>query len=260
MPGCADQPMSRPNPLRFEDNHAGTGASSYENGSLSQATGGPLRPGGEDLTERLLSLCELHAGDFVLDVGCGTGGTVRYLLDVLSVYSIGIDRSELLLQTGVFNDPRLPLVCAWGKSLPVQSAQADAVVAECSLSAMSDLESTLNEFSRVLYPGGRLALSDIYVRNPDGIPALRALPLSCGLREARTKDDLSERLQAHGFEISVWEDHSDTLKVLAAQMILSHGSMQEFWSHSEPAADALDIQLAIGKAKLGYYLLVAGKK
>jgi hypothetical protein len=50
------------------------------------------------------------------------------------------------------------------------------------------------------------------------------------------------------------------LKYLAAQMILSHGSMREFWGHSEPDADPLDIQIAIGKAKLGYYLLVAGKK
>ena len=50
------------------------------------------------------------------------------------------------------------------------------------------------------------------------------------------------------------------VEMLGVQIILSYGSVQRFWSQSEPAADPLDIQIAIGKAKLGYYLLVAQKK
>lgn len=231
----------------------------YENGSLSEATGGPLRPGGLDMTERLIALSGISAGDIALDVGCGTGGTVRHLLDEHSVYAIGIDRSSLLLQTGVFNDPRLPLACAWGRHLPVESGQFNAILAECSLSAMADLDNVLTEFWRVLRPGGKLALSDIYARNPEGIPFLRALPFRCGLRAAIGKDELFGELGAHGFGIAAWEDHSETLKHLAGKMILAHGSMSGFWSRSEPAADPMDIQIAISKAKLGYYLLVAQK-
>jgi hypothetical protein len=112
----------------------------------------------------------------------------------------------------------------------------------------------------VLCPGGRLAVSDVYARNPDGLPSLRALPLSCGLRDAMTREELVTRLKAHGFEIVIWEDHSETLKYLAAQMILAHGSMSEFWCRSEPHADPFELQIAISKAKLGYYLLVAQKQ
>jgi arsenite methyltransferase len=222
-------------------------------------TGGVMHPGGADLTERILAMCELSPGDMVLDVGCGTGATVQYLLDVLSVYPIGIDHSELLLQTGLINDPRLPLVCAWGRSLPVMNGQIDAVLTECSLSAMSNLESTLAEIRRVLRPGGQLAITDIYARNPDGIPILRALPLSCGLRDAMTQNMLTACLQSHGFEVVLWEDHSEAIKYLAGQMILAHGSMNEFWSKSEPGTNLMDIQIAISKAKLGYYLLIARK-
>jgi len=231
----------------------------FENGSLRQVTGGPLHPGGVDLTERMLELCELSPGDMALDVGCGAGGTVRHLLDDLSVYPIGFDRSIPLLRDGLENDPRLPLVCARGASLPVMSGQVNAIFAECSLSAMSNFDDTLKEFNRVLLKGGRLAVTDVYARRPDGIPALRALPLNSGIRHAISHSDLLSHLQSNGFEVIIWEDHSDTLKTLAKQMICCHGSVNGFWNISEPAADLMDIQIAISRAKLGYYLLVARK-
>ena len=232
---------------------------SYENDSLSQVTGGPLRPGGFELTARLLALSELQPGARILDVGCGTGATVNTLRASGRYHAFGVDRSELSLQTGLTLFPSSPLVCGWGKSLPMRAGLMDVVLAECSLSAMSDLEDVLDEFQRMLCRGGRLAMSDVYARNPAGLPDLPGLPLSCGLRDAFTQAELTTRLKSHGFEILVWEDHSETLKYLAAQMILFHGSMGEFWSKSEPAADPLDIQIAIRKAKLGYFLLVAQK-
>jgi arsenite methyltransferase len=231
----------------------------YEDGYLSAATGGPLRPGGPDLTARLVSLCELAVGARILDVGCGTGGTIEDLHKQGSLHAYGIDRSELLLQTGKCLRPTLPLTCGNSWAMPMASGSMDAVIAECSLSVISDMEATLQEFWRVLRPDGKLALSDVYARNPAGLPALQVLSLSCGLRTSLTQANLEELLKQCGFKILAWEDHSQTLKYMAGQIILAHGSMNEFWSKSEPAADPFDIQIAISKARLGYFILVAGK-
>jgi ubiquinone/menaquinone biosynthesis C-methylase UbiE len=152
----------------------------YESGSLGRATGGILRPGGWALTERLLAHCGLHAGDRVLDVGCGGGYTLRYLVENYAVQAIGVDRSDVLLHQGHTHEPGLSLARAWGMALPVADAQVDVVLSECSLSAMSGIDDFMAEAWRVLRPGGRLAISDVYVRNPDGATLLRSLPLTCG--------------------------------------------------------------------------------
>lgn len=230
----------------------------YENGVLSRVTGGVLRPGGHGLTEQMVKACELSPDACVLDVGCGTGATVEYL-QAAGFNAMGVDRSAPLLQTAARQCPGLPVTCAQGQSLPLANDTLDAVLAECSLSAMADMDSALGEFQRVLRPGGRLAVSDIYVRNPEGQAALQSLPLSCGLRAAMTETQISGCLRAHGFRLLVWEDRSDVLKYLLGQMILSFGSTGEFWSRAEPEVDPFELQTVLRRAKLGYYILTAEK-
>jgi arsenite methyltransferase len=231
----------------------------YENGSLSLATSGMLRPGGWVLTERLLSQCEIHAGSRVLDVGCGEGATTRYLLNKHAARAIGLDSSITLLRRGHDQDANLPLVRAPGTLFPLATGQLDAVLAECSLSAIADSTHFLADAWRVLGPGGRLAIADIYVRNPSGASLLRALPLTCGLRNALDQEALLQCIRKQGFKILLWEDHSETLRELSRQITSAHGSLGAFWIQSEPEVNPLDLAIAIGKAKLGYFLLVAQK-
>lgn len=232
----------------------------YENGLLSKATGdNTLRPGGLALTERMLTLCNLPAKSIIMDMGCGSGETIEYLQKSGFRDVIGIDRSELLLRTGITQHPNLPLTCAFGETLPIAGCQVDAILAECSLSATSNINGVLAEFQRVLRSNGRLALSDVYVRNPEGLSALTALPFNCGLRNATTHAELTAHLKAYDFEILAFEDHSEMLKHLAVQLILTYGSMNEFWDCSASVNDSMGIQDAVKKAKLGYFLLVAKK-
>jgi len=138
------------------------GQAMYEGGSLGLATGGPLRPGGWALTERLIAQCELNAGDLVLDVGCGAGLTVQYLLESCAIRAVGLDRSPALFLPG------LPLAYALATAIPMASETVDALLAECSLSSIAELGAFLAEARRVLRPCGRLAISDVYLREPAG--------------------------------------------------------------------------------------------
>ena len=74
-----------------------------------------------------------------------------------------------------------------------------------------------------------------------------------------TKDELFSRLQLHGFDVRVWEDHSHVLKQLIGEMIFKHGSINEFWKKSVTNANPLEVQASVSKMKLGYYLLTAQK-
>jgi arsenite methyltransferase len=53
----------------------------YENPKIHEVTGETIRPGGFALTKRAIEYCGFGKGARLLDVGCGLGATVEYLVD-----------------------------------------------------------------------------------------------------------------------------------------------------------------------------------
>ena len=233
----------------------------YEQIAASGVTDGFIRPGGLALTERALSLCAFPPGSRLLDVGCGTGTTVEHLIQRFGFFTAGVDPSLPMVAQGRARNGLLPLVRAAGESLPFPDAQWDGVLAECSLSLSRNPERFLRESFRVLRDGGRLILNDVYVRNAEAIPELRSLSMDCCLTGASSIEELTVKLKDCGFVVSAWEDHSAALKQFAALLIFSQGSARSFWcsfTGGEPL-DALRIERAVLRAKLGYFLAVAEK-
>jgi arsenite methyltransferase len=219
-----------------------------------------IRPGGLWLTERALSWCRFPPGSRILDVGCGTGVTLNRLNRVHELSAIGLDASSVLLDRNRMRYPDLPLVRAAGENLPFFDEHADGLLAECSLSAMNEPDSALDEFRRVLKIGGKLILSDVYARNPNRVDQLRHVPADCCLRGAVSRGQLMGRLTNRGFRVDLWEDHSDLLTDFAVQLVFSYGSMNQFWLRTGSSLVDLDnIQRAVSEARPGYYLLIAQK-
>jgi arsenite methyltransferase len=231
----------------------------YEQSPLWEAAGETIRPGGLALTDRAVEFCALPRGARVLDVGCGPAASIEHLRVQHHLAAVGLDPSEMLLRSGRRRDRAARLIQAPGEYLPIADDQFEAVLTECSLSVMKNSARAVAEFWRVLRSGGYLILSDIYARNPAGIGALQQLPIDSCLCGARSQDEISARVEAAGFKLLLWEDHTTALNAFAAQLIWSNGSLRQFWCRATSRANATAIQIASAQSKPGYYLLIARK-
>ena len=233
----------------------------YESDVLRLATGDTLRPGGFFLTDLGVERCDFLPGARVLDVGCGSGATVEHLVSVFNLQAIGLDPSEVLLESGKKKNLGLNLIRGWGEDLPFPVLDMDGVFAECALSVMEDLNQVIKEIFRVLKPGGWLAINDVYARNPDGLKPLQELNLDSCIRRALPKDQLINKLIEQGFKIINWSDHTNLLIQLTVNLIMTHGSMSEFWLKSSACSvDPSLAQAAIKQAKMGYFQMIARKE
>jgi len=234
----------------------------YESDALRLATGDTLRPGGFSLTDLGVKNCGFLPGENVLDVGCGCGATVERLVSRYQLQAVGLDPSKLLLESGRQKNPGLNLIQGQGEDLPFPAKHMDGVLAECTLSVMEDLNQVLKEIFRVLKPGGWLVINDVYTRNPDGLKVFQELNLGSCIRRALPKESMLNKLLGQGFKIVTWSDHTNLLTQLTVDLIMTHGSMTQFWLKSSSCSSSVDpslVQAAIKQAKMGYFQLIVKK-
>ncbi len=231
----------------------------YESALVRQATGNTIRPGGLTLLQRAMELCAMASGARVLDVGCGTGASTAYLRHRYQLRAAGVDLSAKLLLEGSVTVPGLPLIRGRAEYLPCRNACLDGLVSECVLSLLSDSHAALSEFNRVLKPGARLIVSDIYRRAPDE-NGQAEVSVPCCVASARSHSFIRKQVLSAGLELQLWEDHSYLLGNLAARLILDHGSLQAFWVKVFGETAGQEIAHAVAASRPGYFLMIAQKR
>jgi len=232
----------------------------FEQISNAPFTATGIRPGGLDLTRQALACSKLPAGSRILDVGCGTGVTVEYILHECAMQAVGLDLSPMLVARGKRRDASLTVILGDAGAIPFCDASFDGVLLECTLSLMRDRERVLNECRRVLKPLGRLMVSDVYTRNPAAIGALRSLSLQSCLKGALDKNQFIHECSVAGFESWCFEDRSEMLRDFAAQIIWTYGSLDRLWTETGTScSDPERIRSAVQGARPGYFLYVGSK-
>jgi SAM-dependent methyltransferase len=97
----------------------------------------------------------------VLDAACGTGRHSLYLT-TRGHRIIGVDRSPAMLAQARRKFPHVDFREGSLEALPLDSASVDAVVCAFLLCHLPTLGPVMQEYGRVVRPGGRLVLSDVH--------------------------------------------------------------------------------------------------
>lgn len=238
-----------------------------------------FKPGEFRITKKAIDRWKLPNGAEVLDIGCGLGETMEYLQQEYGYVCSGIDLSMERVREAKERNPELNISYGDGEFLDAfPSYSFDGVTLECVLSVINIPDEALHEAYCVLKKGGKLFISDLYIKNPepDFIQALKieaigqsqkphgehACSTDCE-EEHKNRlvpfrssgrfliEPLIEQLEEIGYHNIDWEDCSDELYRYTAEKIMADGTLEGCLCE-----DALHPK---DSYKTGYFMLTAEK-
>lgn len=130
-----------------------------------------LHTGGFLATLAVLKAADLPSGSHILDAGCGIGGSARLIAREFDIQVSAVDLSDefilaardLTRRCGLSGRVRYEQGSVL--SLPFGDRTFDAVLSQHLLMNINDKFQAFREFARVLKPGGRLLLHEIFKQN-----------------------------------------------------------------------------------------------
>ncbi|MFC1956389.1 class I SAM-dependent methyltransferase [Chloroflexota bacterium] len=127
--------------------------------------------GGWKGTNRLIESLEIEDMEKpkILEVGCSTGYITRHIAQKFDCEIIGVDLSTLLLDIAEEESRKLNLnnisfKNANVENLPFSDNTFDIVYGEAITALVPDPLKVLNEYNRVLKPGGKIATLDLFMK------------------------------------------------------------------------------------------------
>jgi SAM-dependent methyltransferase len=133
------------------------------------------------------SIDQFHAGEQVVDVGCGAGMDSLIAARMVGPTGrvIGVDMTPAMLanarrSAGEAQLSNVEFLEGYGEALPIPDGWADVVISNGVLNLMPDKAAALQEMARVLKSGGRLQIGDILVQKSVPASAKRRIDLWTG--------------------------------------------------------------------------------
>lgn len=176
--------------------------------ALGRVAKGPLGPGMSDEHRIARLLLSITPGDGVLDVACGPGNFTRDFARVTgpSGLAVGLDASPTMLARAVGDTPaarsgggNVAYVRASATELPFRAASFDGVCCFAALHLFDEPERALEDFARVLTPGGRLAIfTSCRTRSPLTRVWTARVGAASGMRMFE-RDEITDALVERGY-------------------------------------------------------------
>lgn len=139
-------PLSRPDPITYLDQVAASAP-------------------GRAYKRRVLDLLDLHAGQTVLDIGCGPGTDLAAMATAVAPHGtvIGVDRDPVMVAEARARLVEQPLVEVRSgdiHDMPLRDGSVDRARTDRVLQHAADPAQVLAEFRRVARPGGRIVMAE----------------------------------------------------------------------------------------------------
>jgi len=169
---------------------------------------------GKESTIEIANLAQLQPHHTVLDVGCGLGGSARYLANQHGCSVIGIDLTDEYIDVAnkltefVKLTDKVSFQQGSALELPFPSENFDIVWTEHTQMNIADKGQFYGELSRVLKPEGRLVFHDIFSGStnspyyPTPWAEYDSLSSLCTQEEAKTA------IQKSNLVVNEWKDKS----------------------------------------------------
>lgn len=174
-----------------------------------------LHVGGRRASRQLADRADLWPGARILDLGCGTGGSSRLLMQEYGARVVAVDITPdyLAVARWLNRATGLAAECALMRAdashLPFRAASFDGIWVQHTFMNVPDMERALTEAVRVLRPGGYLWLHEVIRGEGEG-PLSLPVPWADEARHSHllTAEVLRARLQAAGLQALIFEDVS----------------------------------------------------
>lgn len=235
-----------------------------------------LRPGGIELTRRLLAGLAVGPADDVLELAPGMGATARLTLSARPASYVGVDRDlAVVTRLGeLLGAPGRDFRLADAHRTGLADASVSVVYGEAMLSMQPDVmkRSIVREAFRCLRPGGRYGCHELSLRPDDLDEATKALvqqevsrSIKVGARPLTVRE-WCELLESEGFVIERVEEAPmallETWRVLQDEGL--SGSLRILWNalrDRKALARVLDMRAVFRRHadRLGAIAVVARK-
>ena len=170
---------------------------------------------GKESTIEIANLAKLQPHHKVLDVGCGLGGSARYIANEYGCSVDGIDLTDEYIDVAnkltefVNLTDKVSFKQASALEIPFPSENYDIVWTEHTQMNIADKEKFYGELSRVLKPKGRLVFHDIFFgTNPTPYYPTPWAEYD-SLSSLCTQEEAKNAIQKSNLIVNEWKDKSE---------------------------------------------------